>query len=181
MNKNDIIEHITKQRDKYKGWWYHAAIQAMSQGHYYLIDSRQEPGVYLARFWLSKPKPGQHDKWSSGNSSLLHWILKADDEDALHTHPWHFRTQILSGGYDEHLPPADWVRGKFGPGPGITKKHVAGDVVYRKLNQLHCVKNVLPDTWTLVTTGPKKIDWGFHPEGQEWEYYRDYLGLNKEK
>lgn len=172
MIKSDILEHITQQRDAQKGWWYAAAIQAMAKGHYCLIDGRREPGVYMARFWLSSPKPGRDD-WSATNSSLLHWIIKSDDEDALHDHPWAFRTQILSGGYYEHMS------------SGNRFPRRVGDVLEREAVDAHCVKDVLPDTWTLVTTSDKVREWGFwtgiETSNPEWQGHKEFLTNQNQK
>jgi len=51
--------------------------------------------------------------------------------------------------------------------------------MYRTGEDFHRVGDVMPNTWTLVTTGPRKQEWGFWPQGEKWQYYRDYLNLEE--
>lgn len=182
-------------------WWHCAANVAFRAGHWQPIGTRVPGGLYLARFWLSTPrvlsaaiKPGGLRKFDSGNSVLLHYFARGDDDQALHDHPWaHFTTEVLAGGYDEHLPPWQWedAATRVGldaarqmPGPAWDARiepRFPGDgrrtIVH---GSLHCVGAVLPGTWSLVVTGPRvvddpAVDWGFHPPGREWIGWQAYL------
>ena len=99
---------------------------------------------YLHR-WCVTPR-------GRGENQYLHRIL-APDYPVLHDHPWAFKSMILHGGYTE-MPPAGL----------ITRQ--AGDVYEKQAGDLHYIAAVLPDTWTLIFTGPTSRDWGFLSNGQ---------------
>jgi hypothetical protein len=149
----------------------------------------------MARFWLTAPERDRAnaERWESADSVLLHRFASADDDEALHDHPWDFTTTILAGEYDEHLPPVDWIdanptgSGKWTGngyddvlGPAWDQRietRRSGDTVKREAIDLHSVGRVAPGTWTLVRTGPRIRDWGFHPHGTPWVLWREFLGV----
>jgi len=99
----------------------------------------------------------------------LHHIAMEDKDRDLHDHPWTFGTLILKGGYTEsYRPEAD----KFG-----TEQHrVWKRWSYHKmpLRAAHKIETLKDNTYTLVFTGPRRKDWGFHtPEG--YVRWQDYL------
>lgn len=164
-------------------WYEHAALLALGLGHYALYYTRSGSGLYLLRTWLTDPKIDAEprtdgNKWDSGNSGLLHYFASADDDAALHDHPWPFRTRILSGGYSEHLPPLDWSP-HFIHGPDwqarVVQRRKGDPPRDLQATDLHCVGAIEADTWTMVETGPKVRDWGFHPPGRPWIQWSDYL------
>src|SRR6202035_3956595 len=122
------------------------------------------------RFWMQampaviRPaSPAQAVKYDSGNSVLLHYFCRGDDDASLHDHPWDFSTTILAGGYVEHRPPTAW-NNAAGVGPEWDQRHLtwhAGDTIRHLAEDLHCVGKVNQGTWTLVRTGPKRREWGF--------------------
>lgn len=183
MNQNEIISQLVDQWKVSDEWHHRAAIAAVKQDRFFLIPTRDRDGPYLLRMWLSPPvltKKGDRERFQSAKSLLLHYFFRGDDDQALHDHPWSFRTRIIAGGYMEHLPPHDWKRGsKLGPG---WDKHIVshgkGTEVNHWAEDLHCVGMVMPGTFTLVETGPETRPWGFHPEGQEWIASADYLAVN---
>jgi hypothetical protein len=132
--------------------------------------------------WVSPPvlnKAGSRERFKAGNSLLLHYFFRGDDDQALHDHPWAFRTRILTGGYLEHLPPREW-RPHDPKGPAWDKRIVprnAGEEVVHMATDLHCVGVVQPGTFTLVDTGPREREWGFHPPGMPWINADDYLAV----
>lgn len=159
-------------------WWERAAAQAFDRGNHRVITARTATEVYLLRFWLTPPQAGPDQGLESANSVLLHYFVRGDDDQALHDHPWDFTTTILCGGYWECLPPHDWNNVNSGPafdarsefrGPGMT--------VRREQHQLHSVGQVLPGTFTLVRTGERGRDWGFHPPGKPWVNWRTFLNI----
>lgn len=170
-------------------WYESLAFEAYANTWYYTIYDREGKEPYLTRFWVTPPRRVEiqdtSSPFESSNSVLLHYFHKGDDDDALHDHPWNFNTTILSGGYDEQLPPPMYnARNYFEDplhGPEILSeykfKRRTGDIIARKATDLHMVVNVRPDTWTLVTTGMYIRTWGFHPEGEAWVNWRDYLGI----
>lgn len=121
----------------------------------------------------------------------LHHILRSDDDRDLHDHPWSFLSIILWGGYWEHrerdcparpldggphlafererggarnlvrnycrycgLARANWTRRTwYGPGA----------ILWRPLPSVHRLELPAGRTaWSLVFTGPKRREWGFH-------------------
>lgn len=159
-------------------WWVQEAVRAYRAGRFRLILGRGDKDVYLARFWLVKPPAGEEDGApESANSVMIHFFPRGDDDPSLHDHPWAFWTTILSGGYEEHLPPEDWT-GADGLGPDWQARKVvrlAGDTIGHRATDLHCVGRVFPNTWSLVRTGPRVRTWGFHPPGEPWVGYAEYL------
>lgn len=135
------------------GWWCQAAAYCLDNGHFEAIPSRDGTKLYLLRCWLSQPIRGDDGRWKSENSVLLHGFAQADDDGALHDHPWDFETRILQGGYIEH-------RGD------CTSKWLPGDRTARRAGDYHSIYELLGPTWTLVTTGPAVKDWGFLVDGK---------------
>ncbi len=164
-------------------WWKPAAAQCLAAGAVQIIPSRRGTDVYLLRCWLSIPRTyqsGEDDgaRFDSGNALLLHHFLQPDDDGALHDHPWNFKTTILSGGYWESRP-TRWIDAKDPEelGPGLTRGVFSdvGDINERQATDLHAITELLPDTWTMLLTGPRIRSWFFHPEGQRRVPWRDYL------
>jgi len=158
-------------RDRYRRGWFRA------------IPMRDDPEeLYLARFWLCTPRlaHSEHgERWDSGDATLLHFIHAADDDEALHDHPWPFTTAVVAGEYREAIPSREWhasqLRSAQGPCVeniirmpcGATRRHTA--------TSLHRIVSVTPGTWTIVFTGARHRQWGFHPPGKRWMNERDYL------
>jgi hypothetical protein len=97
----------------------------------------------------------------------LHHILRSDEDRDCHDHPWSFLSIILRGGYFEHTPHPNFERSTqrrwYGP----------GSILWRPAPSIHRLElpeptrsplNVPEDNtaWSLVFTGPKKREWGFH-------------------
>lgn len=91
---------------------------------------------------------------------FLHHILRSDEENELHDHPWAFVSLILWSGYLEVLPDRRrLVR--------------AGDIIRHRATDSHRLILRRP-AWTLVfVTGRKRL-WGFHTDSG-WMSYRDFL------
>lgn len=182
MNRNQILADLIHDLKPSDEWYHRAAVAAILKDSYWLIPTRDESGPYMLRMWLSPPRsntPGSREKYSFSRSLCLHYFFRGDDDRALHDHPNAFRTRILCGGYQEHLPPTDWKPGSK-LGPAWDKRIVertAGDEVVHLAADLHCVGMVRPGTMTLVETGPKERKWGFHPEGQPWIDADTFLAL----
>ncbi len=181
MRMNDADIHALAENSWKNGTWYEQdAWMAIHLGHFLIIHGRNDSDVYLVRCWLTTPRRDERGEWDSGNSLLLHFFARGDDDQSLHDHPWHFSTRILVGGYREHLPPAGWVRNSVGPAWNEnTVMRRAGERIHHAANDLHCVGEVLPGTWTMVKTSPRDRAWGFHPPGQPWQPYADFLNARK--
>lgn len=189
--------HLSNAQDAGKLDWYHdAAVAAINRGHFHAIPTRDGKNLYMLRCWLNTPgilsDPNKIDgnALDSSDSTLLHYFSQGDDDESLHDHPWDFRTEILAGGYEEHLPPDGWtptriIEGKVvsSPGPAwdVNIVHRSfGDLIEHKAEDLHCVGKVQPGTWTLVTTRNKRRRWGFHPPGRPYILWADYLSERKQ-
>lgn len=78
---------------------------------------------------------------------MLHHIHRADNDRALHNHPWEWmRSLILCGSYtEERLDGTRRVR------------------LWNKLSgsSLHRITELHGEVWTLFVAGPRTKDWGF--------------------
>ena len=174
--------------------WVNWAWHAFEKGHYRLIPTRQKPDeLYLARFWLTTPEEND-GRYQSAGSTVLHYFARPDDDNALHDHPWPFKTSILNGGYTEWMPSKEWL-GRFSdrtdfsgtpttpadqPGPCLETEVIKldrrpGQRVEKKATDLHMVKDVKPGTWTMVTMGERVRKWGFWPPQKVWMPWDEYL------
>jgi hypothetical protein len=105
-------------------------------------------------------------RWSMKKRSklanqYLHNILSAD-EPILHDHPWNFRSMILTGGYIEVTPEAEFHRN-------------AGDVYDKEATDLHYIRHVEPNTWTMIFTEKTIRNWGFMLD-DKWVAHEDFPG-----
>lgn len=82
----------------------------------------------------------------------LHHLTAPNPHPQCHDHPWSFYTIILKNGYCEYRPTCNkWYHRK------------AGTILFRPAEFSHNV--VTCDgkpAWSLVFTGPRKREWGFH-------------------
>lgn len=81
-------------------------------------------------------------------SVLLHKICTPDKDRDLHDHPWSFWSLVLWGGYEE--------------------------VLGERAHRIYMLDR--SPTWTLVLTGRRRREWGFHTAAG-WVDWRTYLGL----
>jgi hypothetical protein len=177
----DFAKLLRSQFDQ-QHWWIQAAHTALALDRCTLIRARNADELYLARFWLHEPR--RHPKTGepeSGDSCMLHYFARPDDDDALHDHPWDFDTTCLSGGYIENEPEPGWA-GPFGPRWNFATRIMRpGHTFRRKAVDLHRVSRIRENTWTLVRTGKRTRLWGFHPTGRVWQPAYDYLGITPEQ
>lgn len=125
------------------------------------------PGnVYLKRWHLVR-----HD----GGNVYLHEFHRNDDDRALHDHPWAFSSFVLEGGYWEHSllyevtgrPEDQFKRRRVWYGPGEWVRRPWPRWPHRV--ELPPGQRAL----TLVVTGPRVREWGFHCPGG-WVHWRDF-------
>ena len=176
--------------------WHAAALRAWEKQHVQMIPSRDGTALYLARFWLTPPtRVGCDDgaPFESGSSVLLHYFARGDDDGSLHTHPWAFSTDVLSGGYTERRPPKwwrDYHENPYGAPKALGITLAACDTLirragdprqHRQASSEHAVEDVLPDTWTLMVTGPRTQSWWFHPPYDEAVPWRDFLAEKRQQ
>lgn len=90
-------------------------------------------------------------KWEGplGISLRVHRWLGGDPKRCEHSHPWWFLILCLRGGYLDHSSTRS----------GDTLRAPA--LRLRKSGHRHAVTEVLPDTITVVLTGPKRRPWRF--------------------
>ena len=116
--------------------------------------------LYLLRFYLfgRAPNPKSAKEFTDFKPRLtwlpitfyLHRFYRADDERALHNHPWSWSLSlILSGGYEEER------RGK----PNRLVR--AGRFNWISHKSFHRLERLLGTTWSLFIAGPKVSSWGF--------------------
>lgn len=136
-----------------EGSFYDEARAALERGHFRLL-STDGVSLYLARFWLTTPRPSEDGRGSleSGDSTLLHRIYQPDSCEALHDHPWAFSSEILAGGYREV------VRGTRRDDENVL---TVGDRIRHGIFDFHRIAAVEPGTWTRVITGQRLKEWGF--------------------
>ena len=79
----------------------------------------------------------------------LHHILRSDNDRHYHDHPFDFVSLILSGGYIEHRPNQP------------QRLYLPKSVLVRKAKDLHYLKLLGRDAWTLVFATNRKRAWGF--------------------
>lgn len=199
MNIDQFLDHLTGivHGDSHSKaeWWHLAALRCWERRHVQLIPARDGKSLYLPRFWLTPPKlkskdtPDDGSPFESGNSVLLHCFVRGDDDGSLHDHPWEwFHTDILSGGYTERRPSPCWIAANQPHADRLSTilgqpfehhqrlvRRPGGPREHRLGVDQHAVEDVLPDTWTVVTTGPRRRGWGFHPPGRPWIPQRDFL------
>jgi len=84
----------------------------------------------------------------------LHKFLRSDEDRALHDHPWHFLSLILSGSYQEITENFITLRQRF----SIGFRHASHR---HRVVLLDGANNSPLSVWTLVITGPRIRDWGF--------------------
>lgn len=100
--------------------------------------------IYLRRIFLFRSKY---------LCIFLHNIRLPDDDRDPHDHPWNFLGIVLWGGYSE-------MRYSRGGARRLTFR-ATPSIAFRKATDIHRIKTVLPNTWTLIITGPKVNNWGF--------------------
>jgi len=181
LTRADVAHLATSIWPRSSAWWERAAAERFAAGAYELIPNRRDDFIYLPRFWLMQPLRADDDRLESGDATLLHYFAHGDDDECLHDHPWDFHAEVLTGAYEEHLPPLDWdERSSLGPAWNArTVMRRPGSSRLVPADQLHCVGRVEPGTWTIIRTGPRRRRWGFHPEGRLWTDADEFLGLRR--
>lgn len=115
-------------------------------------------------------------------SARVHHIASADDDRALHDHPWNFVSLVLSGGYTELRPDSiepHWCRMvglDWEYASGFERR--AGSIAFRRATDRHRVMEVQPGTYTLFIYGSTVQWWGFYTrEGKI--HWADFVGARE--
>lgn len=162
-------------------------IERSKRTPYVPITSRDGSEIYMHRGWIFNPySKDENDnvgppRWSWLPSVRVHHILRADDDDHLHDHPWNARTIVLRGWYREERPASgdhwvdldlqgqhydEWTR-EYQREPGYTGRVLFG--------QYHRISKVAQGgVYTLWFTWRYQGTWGFLVDGKKVPY-REYL------
>lgn len=162
-------------------------IERSKRTPYYPITSRDGTDLYMDRHWLVNPYRKTPEgktapaRWSWLPSIRVHHILRADDDGALHDHPWNARTIVLRGHYVEERPYSAtghndglcWVSGELWPRQiHMREAGYTGRVLF---GQYHRISEVSPGgVFTLWFTWKYRGTWGFLVDGVKIPYY-EYL------
>lgn len=108
---------------------------------------------YMQRYWLFNPYDEDRNlpryKWCPW-SFRLQYIMRADESELMHNHPWNAWSVILRGFYIE-------MRGGC-----LLRVLTRGKVNRLRHRDFHRIFSVSPDgCWTLFITGPKISSWGY--------------------
>lgn len=123
----------------------------------------------LVKEIVSKAGEVHFRRWAVVETKLfniyVHNILKSDEEQDPHDHPWAFLSFVLSGGYSERVW-APFGTHLFVRGPGA--------IVYHSTKDFHKLTLLRDQAWTLVFTGSRTHDpWGYRTMSS-WIDYKTY-------
>lgn len=140
-----------------------------------VIGGAEHP--YLLRWWII-PRNRFFNVY-------LHEFRRADDDRALHDHPWFTLSLLLRGCYVEHTIRAGGIHRR--------RRRSAGAIVLRSpwhAHRIELVRRWLPvveqdglahhrfagelPCWTLFVTGPVLREWGFHCPLRGWVHWRTF-------
>lgn len=97
----------------------------------------------------------------------VHHILRSDADRHLHDHPFDFTSILLTHGYEEtRFYDPKVLESKVG------RWWPRWSIVRKRAEDAHLLRLDRP-VWTLVFSGPKRREWGFHTE-RGWVHHRDY-------
>lgn len=106
-------------------------------------------------------------------SVYIHHILRKDEDDHLHDHPWPFWGIVLWGTYVETI---------FTPATKEFKQRIRHPLTFGFLPSMGTYHKILDlvskDVWTLVITGKRQPTWGYWiPEQNYWVESSEYRQL----
>lgn len=149
---------------------------------YWLIPYRQQGdheygiGCYIAKWWRN---PFVWLCQQFDVAARVHEILRDDNADAHHDHPWSYLTVILKEGYVEVKPVFyngiyNGERATFVP---------PGSVLFRRAEDWHRLEVMSPSrpAVTLFITFRYRQKWGFLTTPNAKTYYRDYFANHSER
>lgn len=157
------------------------------------IGSADSADTYMFRYWVFNPygKDAAGEitapRWTWLPSIRLHRIMRPDQDQDLHDHPWNARTIVMLGEYDEERPvDLDAARKDGKPfmviwagGDDARLRHTrrAGYTGRLLFGQYHRITRVSDGgAWTLFFTWRKRGTWGFMVNGKKVPW-REYLGV----
>ena len=136
--------------------------------------------AYMRRWWRL-PR-----NWAF--NVYYHWVLRSDDDRALHDHPWWSLSIVLDGGYYEHEILEGGIHRKTWYGPGKMRFRRTGRKAHRleletkqaHVDRISIEKKIEPialepfemtealPAATIFITGPVLRRWGFHDGPRGW-------------
>lgn len=164
-------------------------IERSKRTPYTPITSRDGSEVYMGRWWVFNPYPAPGEYRRKGWRDLMpsirvHHILRADDDEHMHDHPWNARTIVLRGWYREEHPrvsqdsadgEAICIAGLQYPEPRTVfarPRSYTGRVLF---GEYHRISEVSPGgVFTLWFTWKYQGTWGFLVDGKKVPY-KTYL------
>lgn len=136
-----------------------------------IIGSPDNP--YLLRWWLI-PRNMYFNIY-------LHYFIRSDDDRALHDHPWHNLSFLLTGAYREKLF-VDNIQSK---GEIYSDHRVPGKIYTRGPRTAHRIilerdeDGKEKPLWTLFLTGPYIRTWGFYCP-RKWIHWKEFTDTTLE-
>ncbi|WP_445286559.1 hypothetical protein [Variovorax atrisoli] len=127
------------------------------------ITGRNSDDLYMDRWWLfnayEKDEEGNQlpARWSSLPSIRVHHIVRPDDDDHEHNHPWPARTIILRNGYMEER--REEYRGAKLRLRGFTQR--IDPSVFHRITEVPA-----GGVYTLFITWGQSQVWGFKVDGR---------------
>ena len=140
-------------------------MKSLSERPSFTIEKDGSP--YLTRWWLSPSTEKRYHERKHRPALLLHHIWRPDCDRAPHDHPWWFVSLVLKGWYLENRYNAD---GYFTH--QVRRRRFS--IGFRRSTDLHDIREVSPNLWTLVLVGPKCREWGFMTN-DGWVHWKDYI------
>ena len=118
---------------------------------------------------LTAPHLGHYMRrwiWTTPVGTLrLHNILRSDNDRHLHDHPWDYWSLLIRGEYIEHQA------------HGARVHRRAPSLAFRRAETAHRLEVIRP-AWTIVSTGPRRREWGFWTEysvmRRSWVHHEHY-------
>ncbi|CRN02156.1 hypothetical protein [Pseudomonas sp. 34 E 7] len=144
---------------------------------YLHIMSADGTEMYMGRWWLFNPYSRETHKpalWWCPWSFRIHHIMRHDQDQDLHDHPWNARTVILRGFYKEQRRHT-WESGGH---TDINYWREPGDTASLRHGEYHRIDEVSPGgVYTLFITSKWRGDWGFLVNGVKVPW-RTYTGTD---
>ena len=154
---------------------------------YQHIMSADLAEMYMGRWWLFNPYSRDTHKpalWWCPWSFRVHHIMRHDQDQDLHDHPWNARTIILRGWYTEqrlldHDDPV--LSGLNVPAGAQATEYIdrhAGDTARLNHGEYHRIDELSPGgVYTLFITSKWRGEWGFLVNGVKVPW-RTYTGTD---
>jgi hypothetical protein len=103
----------------------------------------------------------------------IHQLCRSDMDSDMHDHPWNFASVILEGAYHE--------ASAYPPHFDVTHHRdcYSGDVVEHKAEDVHKIRLLSDEVWTMVFTWGRRRYWGYQTR-HGWIGHKEYRALKNE-